>query len=108
VPWDPGGYTCAGVQRVKDVHVHVQELGVKIKSLGSFKITNNHISRNVKGLFVGISFASSRVILKMPMLQLEDELLEKGWGNVRSLMGRLGRPIMVRSRDRIRSFLRVK
>jgi hypothetical protein len=44
----------------------------------------------------------------MPMLQLEDELLEKGRGNVRSLMGRLGRPIMVRSRDNIRSFLRVK
>jgi hypothetical protein len=42
------------------------------------------------------------------MLQLEDELLEKEQGNVRSLMGRLGRPIRVRSRDKIRSFLRVK
>jgi hypothetical protein len=30
------------------------------------------------------------------MLQLEDELLEKGQGNVIGLMGRLGRPIRVR------------
>jgi hypothetical protein len=41
------------------------------------------------------------------MLQLKDELLEKGQGNVRSLMGQLGRPIWVRVRvrDKIRYFL---
>jgi hypothetical protein len=47
------------------------------------------------------------------MLQLEDELLGKGRGNVRchgssgpSLMGWLGRPIRVRFRDKIKSLLR--
>jgi hypothetical protein len=47
------------------------------------------------------------------MLQLEDELLGKGWGNVRyqatnglGLIGRLGRPIRVTFRDKIESLLR--
>jgi hypothetical protein len=47
------------------------------------------------------------------MLQLEDELLGKGRSNVRcqvingpSLIGRLGRPIRVRFRDKIESLLR--
>jgi hypothetical protein len=58
-------------------------------------------------------FVWSRVIVKVPMLQLEDELLGKGWGNVRyqgtngpGLIGRLGRPIRVTFRDRIESLLR--
>jgi hypothetical protein len=47
------------------------------------------------------------------MLQLEDELLGKGQGNVRcqgtnglGLIGQLGRPIMVTFRDKIESLLR--
>ena len=44
------------------------------------------------------------------MLRLEDELLKKrgvmSWA-VRGLMGRLGRPIRVRFRDQIRSYLGV-
>jgi hypothetical protein len=55
----------------------------------------------------------SRVIFKVPMLQLEDELLRKGRGNVRrqgtngpGLIGRLGRPIRVTFRDKIESLLR--
>jgi hypothetical protein len=46
------------------------------------------------------------------MLQLEDELLGKGWGNVRcqgtngtGLIGRLDRPIKVTFRDKIESLL---
>jgi hypothetical protein len=53
------------------------------KSLSLFRIKNNQISRNVKGLFLGHRFVWSRVIVKLPMLQLEDELLGKGRGNVR-------------------------
>jgi hypothetical protein len=58
----------------------------------------------------------SRVIVKVAMLQLEDELLGKGWCNVRCQgtnglgpMGRLIRPIRfirVRFRDKIKSLLR--
>jgi hypothetical protein len=55
----------------------------------------------------------SRVIGKVPMLQLEDDLLGKGWGNVRchgtngpGPMGRLSRPVRVRFRDKIESLLR--
>jgi hypothetical protein len=47
------------------------------------------------------------------MLQLEDKLLRKGRGNVRcqgtngsGLIGRLGRPIKVTFRDKIKSLLR--
>jgi hypothetical protein len=54
-----------------------------IKSLSLFQIENNQISQDVKGLFLGHRFVWSRVIVKVPMLQLEDELLEKGHGNVR-------------------------
>jgi hypothetical protein len=57
----------------------------------------------------------SRVIVKVPMLQLEGELLGKGQGNVRcqgtdgpGLIGRLGKPIRVTFRDKIESLLRVK
>jgi hypothetical protein len=75
--------------------------------LSRCQIVNNHISRDVKGLFLG------GVIVKLPMLQLEDKLLGKGRGNVRcqgtngpSPMGRLSRPIRVRFRDKIKSLLR--
>jgi hypothetical protein len=54
-----------------------------IKSRSLFQIKNNQISRDVKGLFLGHRFVQSRVIVKVLMLQLEDELLEKGRGNVR-------------------------
>jgi hypothetical protein len=54
-----------------------------IKSLSLYQIKNNQISRDVKGLFLGHRFVWSRVIVKLPMLQLEDELLGKGLGNVR-------------------------
>jgi hypothetical protein len=86
---------------------------VTIKSLSLFQIKYNQISQDVKGLFLGHRFVWSRVIVKVPMLQLEDELLGKGRGNVRcqwingpSLIGRLSRPIMVRFRDKIESLLR--
>jgi hypothetical protein len=51
--------------------------------LSLFQIANNHISRDVKGLILGYKFVWCRVIVKLPMLQLEDELLGKGRGNVR-------------------------
>jgi hypothetical protein len=99
-PWDPGGCTpsygwCLSFR------------SQKIKCQRLIQVKNNKISRHVKGLFFSIRFVSSRVIVKVPMQLLEDELLEKGRGNVMSLMGRLSRPI-IRSRDKIRSFLRVK
>jgi len=50
-------------------------------------------------------------LYKQGVLQLEDELLKKrgvmSW-TVGGLMGRLGRPIRVRFRDQIRSYLGVK
>jgi hypothetical protein len=45
------------------------------------QVKNNQISRDVKGLFLGHRFV--RVIFKVTMMQLEDELLGKGRGNVR-------------------------
>jgi hypothetical protein len=56
--------------------------GHTIKSMSLFQIKNNRISGDVKGLFLGHRFVWSRVIVKVPMLQLEDELLGKGQGNV--------------------------
>jgi hypothetical protein len=54
-----------------------------------------------------------QVIVKLPMLQLEDELLGKRRGNVRcqgtngsGLIGWLGRPIWLTFRDKIESLLR--
>jgi hypothetical protein len=78
-----------------------------------FQIKNNQISRDVKGLFLGHRFVWSRLIVKVPMLQLEDERLGKGRGNVRcqgtngpGVIGRLDRPIRVTFRDKIKSLLR--
>jgi hypothetical protein len=68
----------------------------------------------VKDLFLGRRFVWSRVIVKVPMLQLDDELLEKGRANVRchgssgpGLMGWLSGPVRVRFRfrDKIESLL---
>jgi hypothetical protein len=53
----------------------------KIKNLSLCQVKNNQISRDVKGLFLGHRFV--RVIFKVTMMQLEDELLGKGRGNVR-------------------------
>jgi hypothetical protein len=87
--------------------------GVTLKSLSLFQIKNNQMSQDVKGLFLGHRFVWSRVIGKVPMLQLEDELLGKGRGNVRCQgtngpgpMGRLSRPVRVRFRNKIESLLR--
>jgi hypothetical protein len=84
-----------------------------IKSLSLFQIKNNQISRDVKDLFLGHRFVWSRVIVKVPMPQLDDELLGKGRCNVRwqgtnwlGLIARLGRPIRVTFRDKIESLLR--
>jgi hypothetical protein len=78
-PWDPGGRTHAP----SSCGWCLPSRSHTIKSLNLFQIKNNQISRDVKGLFLGHRFVRSRVIVKVPMLQLEDELLGKGWGNVR-------------------------
>jgi hypothetical protein len=78
-PWDPGGRTHA----TSSCGWCLPSGSHTIKSLSLFQIKNNQISRDVKGLFLGHRFVWSRVIVKVPMLQLEDELLGKGWGNVR-------------------------
>ena len=75
-------------------------------------IGNKKISRDVKGLFFRCLVAKELCRLhKQDALQLEDELLKKrgvmSWA-VRGLMGRLVRPIRVRFRDQIRSYLGVK
>jgi hypothetical protein len=83
-----------------------------MKSLGPFQ-KKNQIIRDVKGLSLGHRFVWSRVIVKVLMLQLEDELLGKGRGIVRSqgtngpgLIGWLSRPIRVTFREKIESLLR--
>jgi hypothetical protein len=53
------------------------------KSHSIFQVKNNKISQDVKGLFLSHRFLWSRVIVKVPMLQLGDKLLGKGQGNVR-------------------------
>jgi hypothetical protein len=65
--------------------------GVTLKSPSLFQIKNNQISRDVKSLFLGHRFVWSRVIGKVPMLQLEDKCSEKGrvMSSVRGLMGRV-------------------
>jgi hypothetical protein len=110
-PWDPGGRT------------HATSLcgwclpsgSYTIKSLSLFQIKDNQISRDVKSLFLDHRFVWSRVIVKVSMLQLEDELLGKGRGNVRCQgtngpgpMGRLSRPIRLGLGIRSSPYLRVK
>jgi hypothetical protein len=77
------------------------------KSLSLFQIKNHQISRDVNVLFLGHRFVWIRVIVKVLMLQLEDELLGKGRGNVKCQgtngpgpIGRVNRPIRVRFRDK--------
>jgi hypothetical protein len=102
-----GSYTCNFVMRMVPTGSHT------IKILSPFPIKNNQISRDVKSLFSGHRFVWSQVIVKVPMLQLEAELLEKELDNVRRQgtngpgpIGRLSRPIRVRVRDNIKSLLR--
>jgi hypothetical protein len=109
-PWDPGGSTHAD-RRASGAHSSGHRNKKKSRSI--FQIKNIQISRDVKGLFSGHRFAWSRVIVKVLMLQLKDELLGKGQGNVRSQetngpgpTGRLNRPIRVRFRDKIESLIR--
>jgi hypothetical protein len=98
-PWDPGGRTRA----TSSCGWCLPSGSHTIKTLSVFQIKHNQISRDVKCLCLGHRFVRSRVIVKVPMLQLEDELLGKGRGNVRcqginglGLIGRLGRPIRVK------------
>ena len=57
-------------RRVPDI-----SLGVINKDLHSVSGQNNKISRDVKGLFVGVTFVSCGVIISVVVkLQLEDEL----------------------------------
>jgi len=65
-PWDPGGYLRAGPAQ-GGCPPYLQES--KIKNCSLFKI-----SRDVKGLFLGVRFISSRIISVIIRLQLEDEL----------------------------------
>jgi hypothetical protein len=108
-PWDLGGRTHA----TSSCGWCLPSGSYTIKSLSLFQIKHNQISRDVKGLFLGHRFVRSRVIVKVPMLHLEDEMLGKGRGNVRCqwingprLIVQLGRPIWVRFRDKIESLLR--
>jgi hypothetical protein len=78
-PWDPGGRTHA----TSSCGWCLPSGSHTIKSPSLFQIKNDQISRDVKALFLGYRFVWSRVIVKVPMLQLEDELLGKGRGNVR-------------------------
>ena len=78
-PWDPGGCKRAGPAR-GGCPPYLQES--KINSRTLFKIR-----RDVKGLFLGIRFASSSVIVR---LQLEDELHVQVGCSVRGVNGLLG------------------
>jgi hypothetical protein len=85
-PWDPGGYTRAGPSR-GGCPPYFQES--KIKSCSLFQV--NKISRDVKGLFLGVRFMSSGVIVSVIVkLQLEDELHVQVGCSVRRVKGLLG------------------
>ena len=65
--------------------------GVINKDLHSISGQNNKISRDVKGLFLGVTFVSCRVIVSVVVkLQLEDELHVQVGCSVRRLKGLLG------------------
>ena len=78
-PWDPGGDIRADPAR-GGCPPYLQESKIKSRSL--FKI-----SRDVKWLFLGVRFASSRIIVR---LQLEDELYVQVGCSVRGVKGLLG------------------
>jgi hypothetical protein len=74
-------------------HVQVQCVeGVRLilrgkkKSHNIFQIWNNKISQDVKGLFLGVRFVSSRVIVR---LQFEDNLLAQEGCSFRAQEGPL-------------------
>ena len=82
-PWDPGGYIHAGPAH-GGCPPYLQESKIKSRSL--FKI-----SRDVKGLFLGVWFASSGVIIRVIVrLQLEDEVHVRVGSSVRGVKGLLG------------------
>jgi hypothetical protein len=85
-PWDPGDYTRAGPSR-GGCPPYFQKSKIKSRSL--FQV--NKISRDVKGLFLGVRFMSSGVIIRViVMLQLEDELHVQVGCSVRRVKGLLG------------------
>ena len=77
------------VRLVDGVHLPVQEATI-IKSPSLFQVENNKISRDVKSLFLGVRFISSRIISVIIRLQLEDELHVQMWCSVRGVKGLLG------------------
>jgi hypothetical protein len=77
-PWDPGGCTHASPMR-RGCPPYLK--GSKIKSRSH--IRNNKISRDVKGLFLGVRFVSRGVIVR---LQLEEDLLVQEGCSVRGLL----------------------
>ena len=82
-PWDPGGDICADPAR-GGCPPYLQESKIKSRSL--FKI-----SRDVKGLFLGVRFASSGVIVSVIVrLQLDDKLHVQVGCSVRGVKGLLG------------------
>ena len=82
-PWDPGGDIRADPAR-GGCPPYLQESKIKSRSL--FKI-----SRDVKGLFLGVRFASSGVIVSVIVrLQLEDKLHVQVGCSVRGVKGLLG------------------
>ena len=83
-PWDPGGDIRADPAR-GGCPPYLQESS-KIKSHSLFKI-----SRDVKGLFFGVQFASSGVIVSVIVrLQFEDKLYVQVGCSVRGVKGLLG------------------
>ena len=82
-PWDPGGDIRADPAR-GGCPPYLQESKIKSRSL--FKI-----SRDVKGLFLGVRFASSGVIVSVIVrLQLEDKLHVQVGCSIRGVKGLLG------------------
>ena len=85
-PWDPGGYSRAGPAR-GGCPLYLQESKIKSRSL----LQVNKISRDVKGLFLGVRFVSSGGIVSVIVrLQLEDELHVQVGCSVRGVKGLLG------------------
>jgi len=81
-PWDPGGYTSLSSTR----RVSAASSGFKNKESSLFEI-----SRDVKGLFLGVQFVSSEAIVSIIVRsQLEDELHVRVGSSVRGVKGLLG------------------
>ena len=83
-PWDPGGDI--RIDPARGRCPPYLQVSSKIKSHSLFKI-----SRDVKGLFLGVRFASSGVIVSVIVrLQLEDKLHVQVGCSVRGVKGLLG------------------